>query len=736
MESPVPPSPKLETPASSQRPSDADSSVPLPQPTSPERGPQNPPLLSSSPAAVPGEQSTQGRSKGAMWGRGREEGSAHGERRARWRERVSRAGKGLCFNRQDDEVGGMPRSDDGTRAKLYTEADTKMRAEESGELEALGLLVEETRTRMARTSKKLRRRFWGASSVKGGRGGRGKGWNGSSAAGQRGEKDGRPTQRFTLSEAAEEIKRLRRLARQNKQDLQKKDEERVALEGAISGLQMQIKKLNREVDAAENKTREKEREINDLKTEVQTLNSHLDEAVEDLRVLQATSLPLNEARKLTYKALRKGRALECLGELFCRNTVTNKMVREGFNALVENALGVQHLAYRAEHGVGPGVHAAVDAQLRLFRQEQLLLLAENERLATELKEVQGSLLKRHMSLELLADASAEEGGPPSPSQAEEKTDGGVSDQEKAIITKKDSKLEKTPSKQRKLRRTIVSASAHLVHAIVKQAQARLLHWGLRKLACYAAHETNTLIARVALENEKAKLNNVRIVLGAKLLRVCIQASVRKREEEGFYRLLVNSAFKSEQKPPEEVSTLVRNPFHAFPLYPPPPGAHPMPGAGPVLAQDPYVNLPADAGSPGQLPPFVCQPYYYGRLPSAQTQRRGNVYFAAPPPASAGQTELKLQALRRTAGVEPVYRPRPELSTLGTPVPDPAGSREKFFSGLPGADPKTEARHRRAELRGALLVPSAAPDDTRLTAAQMNDMYIDMLLDEVDQRNRN
>ncbi|KFG51505.1 hypothetical protein TGP89_418420 [Toxoplasma gondii p89] len=196
---------------------------------------------------------------------------------------------------------------------------------------------------------------------------------GESGAPRLTEKDGKTMQRLTLGEAAEEIKRLRRLTRQNKIDLQKKEEEKGQLEHTVSELQAEMQSAQR---AAEKRIREKEREADDLRKQ-------LDKAAEDMRFLQSVSLPINEARKLTYKALRKGRALECLGELFCRNSVTNRMLREGFTAIVENAFGLGHLAFRAEHGVGPSSRTAVESQLRLLRQEQLLLLAENDRLTSQ-----------------------------------------------------------------------------------------------------------------------------------------------------------------------------------------------------------------------------------------------------------------------------------------------------------------------------------------------------------------
>lgn len=50
---------------------------------------------------------------------------------------------------------------------------------------------------------------------------------------------------------------------------------------------------------------------------------------DELRLLQETSLPLAEARKLTFKALRKGRALQYMAQLYTNNTVLMTVKREG-----------------------------------------------------------------------------------------------------------------------------------------------------------------------------------------------------------------------------------------------------------------------------------------------------------------------------------------------------------------------------------------------------------------------
>lgn len=51
--------------------------------------------------------------------------------------------------------------------------------------------------------------------------------------------------------------------------------------------------------------------------------------------------------------------------------------------LLENAVGTDHAVFRATHGFACGVQSYTDSHLRLLRQEQLILLAENERLQAQ-----------------------------------------------------------------------------------------------------------------------------------------------------------------------------------------------------------------------------------------------------------------------------------------------------------------------------------------------------------------
>ncbi|KFH17156.1 hypothetical protein TGMAS_413090 [Toxoplasma gondii MAS] len=144
-----------------------------------------------------------------------------------------------------------------------------------------------------------------------------------------------------------------------------------------------------------------------------------------------------------------------------------------------------------------------------------------------------------------------------------------------------------------------------------------------------------------------------------------------------------------------------------------------------------LSLAGSAGPLGGLPPFVYQPHYYCRLPSTQTRRSGNVFYPAPP-APTGQAELKRQALCHNTDVcDPIYRPAPELSA--SPQVNRGFNSVGPSGFLPGLAFSRETKQRRRELQGALLKRSAFPDEEPMSATQMNDMYIDMLLEEVDKR---
>ncbi|CDI75509.1 hypothetical protein, conserved [Eimeria praecox] len=188
--------------------------------------------------------------------------------------------------------------------------------------------------------------------------------------------------RLTLTEAAEEIKRLRRFERKMNAEIKQHEEEAKNHLEQITHLKQQIadnERAHREELASRTITYE---------NETKKLKTQLKDTADELQHLQETSLPLVEARKLTFKALRKGRALQYMAQLYTNNSVLVSVKREALFKLLENAVGTEHAVFRATHGFACGVQSYTDSHLRLLRQEQLILLAENERLQAQIQEMQ------------------------------------------------------------------------------------------------------------------------------------------------------------------------------------------------------------------------------------------------------------------------------------------------------------------------------------------------------------
>ncbi|KYN93065.1 hypothetical protein PRSY57_0023000 [Plasmodium reichenowi] len=100
-------------------------------------------------------------------------------------------------------------------------------------------------------------------------------------------------------------------------------------------------------------------------------------------------IPLNEARKITYKALRKGSAAQLFINLIESNNINYKLKKEALNNLITNAFGVMRHEKKDRYSE---IFKYTDSHLKLFRQEQLILLAENERLTIQLKDLKKQLL--------------------------------------------------------------------------------------------------------------------------------------------------------------------------------------------------------------------------------------------------------------------------------------------------------------------------------------------------------
>ncbi|ANQ09370.1 Uncharacterized protein PCOAH_00046220 [Plasmodium coatneyi] len=126
-------------------------------------------------------------------------------------------------------------------------------------------------------------------------------------------------------------------------------------------------------------------------SEIKSLRKLLEERDKDTKI---NYIPLNEARKITYKALRKGSAAQKFIYLIESNSINYKLKKNAINQLVLNAFGVMH----HQKNRYPEILKYTDSHLKLFRQEQLILLAENERLTLQMKELKKQLLDNKIEI--------------------------------------------------------------------------------------------------------------------------------------------------------------------------------------------------------------------------------------------------------------------------------------------------------------------------------------------------
>ncbi|SBT80436.1 conserved Plasmodium protein, unknown function [Plasmodium malariae] len=120
-------------------------------------------------------------------------------------------------------------------------------------------------------------------------------------------------------------------------------------------------------------------------SEINSLKKILEEKDKSTKV---NYIPLNEARKITYKALVKGSAAQKFIHLIESNSINFKLKKKAINQLVLNAFGDMH----HQKNRYPEILKYTDSHFKLFRQEQLILLAENERLTLQMKELKKQLL--------------------------------------------------------------------------------------------------------------------------------------------------------------------------------------------------------------------------------------------------------------------------------------------------------------------------------------------------------
>ncbi|CRH01430.1 conserved Plasmodium protein, unknown function [Plasmodium relictum] len=127
------------------------------------------------------------------------------------------------------------------------------------------------------------------------------------------------------------------------------------------------------------------KELSTKEIEINNLKKILEDREKDIKL---NYIPLKEARKITYKALRKGSAAQKFINLIESNSINYKLKKIAINQLITNAFGVMHY----QKSRYPEVLKYKDSHLKLFRQEQLILLAENERLTLQMKELKKQLL--------------------------------------------------------------------------------------------------------------------------------------------------------------------------------------------------------------------------------------------------------------------------------------------------------------------------------------------------------
>ncbi|SOV83390.1 conserved Plasmodium protein, unknown function [Plasmodium sp. gorilla clade G3] len=128
------------------------------------------------------------------------------------------------------------------------------------------------------------------------------------------------------------------------------------------------------------------KELLSKENEISNLKKILDDRDKDTK---SNYISLNEARKITYKALRKGSAAQLFINLIESNNINYKLKKEALNNLITNAFGVIRHEKKDRYSE---IFKYTDSHLKLFRQEQLILLAENERLTIQLKDLKKQLL--------------------------------------------------------------------------------------------------------------------------------------------------------------------------------------------------------------------------------------------------------------------------------------------------------------------------------------------------------
>ncbi|OEH79704.1 hypothetical protein cyc_05548 [Cyclospora cayetanensis] len=515
--------------------------------------------------------------------------------------------------------------------------------------------------------------------------------------------------RFTLTEAAEEIKRLRRLERQLAAQVRQSEEE-------VQQRSQQIVTLKQELLVSERTRKDDTARLSSTyEAENKRLNTQLEETEAELRILQETSLPLVEARKLTFKALRKGRALQYMAQLYTNNTVLMAVKREALHKLLENAFGENHAAFRAAHGFACGVQSYTDSHLRLLRQEQLILLAENERLQTQIQDLQqwtesGRKDRILQQESILAGKEDYNWGPKQSRDSSGQLAGsrsmGPATWQREFIGSHESSVSlrgggKTKGNEAELAR----AKLQCISRILAMARLRLLSYGIRRLYAYTLNESVAQNIQNTIKKTSMELRKEAITTGSALVMSFIRMSDKASLVRAFWILVLNSEIQNH--------------------------------AQEIQAKNEQLKEAQQQAARGGIPlPVAYAPHYFRDLPSAQKRR--NMYFTTTPPrVPQGVHPSTVQRARDLAlSQETFFRPASVAegwkgtgtNGLGIglePVGSVVGSR---------AMPKeTKLDAAKEILKGALGLPATTPASQPLTAAERNDAYMEQLLRATDQR---
>ncbi|CDJ69354.1 hypothetical protein, conserved [Eimeria necatrix] len=569
--------------------------------------------------------------------------------------------------------------------------------------------------------------------------------------------------RLTLTEAAEEIKRLRRFERRTNAQMKQHEEEVKSYVEQVTNLKQQL------LDSERARQEEKASLMSMYETDTKKLKAQLKSTSDELQLLQETSLPLVEARKLTFKALRKGRALQYMAQLYTNNTVLVSVKREALFRFLENAFGTDHAVFRANHGFACGVQSYTDSHLRLLRQEQLILLAENERLQAQIQEMQVHTEKSRRD-RILQQEAAIVGKHEGNWSSQQNYEGSIAKSGTPSMGLASSQRERLESPAimssfsfqggnvRTLEMELTRTKLQSVCAVLNMAQTRLLAYAFRRMYSFCMSESVVQTMEKAINRSSAELRKETIITGCALVTSFFRTNDKASMLRAFWILVLSAkiqsrakeveALKEQLKTAQEQGARTGGPnysaatcraCHAWSVL-----SSELDEKNAMAAQplgmprrgDPSDDIGLAPSQGGGIPlPVAYAPHYFRQLPSAQKRR--NVYFTAAPPKAPQQAfPSTVQRARDMALTEETfYRPISlaegwkvagvnglgiGMEPVGTVIGSHATSKAKKLDAAQGS------------LKGALILPPTTPSSQPLTAAERNDAYMEQLLRATDQ----